>query len=143
MGSKVLTGINNFQSFIFLHLKVNSLYKVSHLLTVLNSSINFYIYLAKQGVSELRNLGLPIRDPEETEMVRCFLAVKGAALESEMCDVCVLSSELKLTFPLLIVNFYHLIIVIAIQPLYNTGSRQKNDIKYDCIVTQLRALVSF
>ena len=119
MGSKVLTGINNFQSFIFLHLKVNSLYKVSHLLTVLNSSINFYIYLAKQGVSELRNLGLPIRDPEETEMVRCFLAVKGAALESEMCDVCVLSSELKLTFPLLIVNFYHLIIVIAIQPLYN------------------------
>ena len=81
MGSKVLTGTNNFQSFIFLHLKVNSLYKVSHLLTVLNSSINFYIYLAKQGVAELRNLGLPIRDPEETEMVRCFLAVKGAALD--------------------------------------------------------------
>ena len=114
MGSKVLTGINNFQSFIFLHLKVYSLYKVSHLLTVLNSSINFYTYLAKQGVAELRNLGLPIRDPEETEMVRCFLAVKGAALESEMCDVCVLSSELKLTFPLLIVNVYHFI-VISIQ----------------------------
>ena len=43
---------------------------MSHLLTVLNSSINFYIYLAKQGVAELRNLRLSIRDPEETEMVR-------------------------------------------------------------------------
>ena len=45
--------------------------QVSHLLTVLNSSINFYIYLAKQGVAELRLLRLNIRDPEETEMVRC------------------------------------------------------------------------
>ena len=43
---------------------------MSHLLTVLNSSINFYIYLAKQGVAELRNLRLSLRDPEETEMVR-------------------------------------------------------------------------
>ena len=67
MGSTVFTGNN--QPFSFLHLKVD-FYKVSHLLTVLNSSINFYIYLAKQGVAELRNLRLPIRDPEETEMVR-------------------------------------------------------------------------
>ena len=47
-------------------------------------------------------------------MVRCFLAMKGAALESKMCVVSLLSSKLKLTFPLLIVNVYHFI-VISIQ----------------------------
>ena len=46
--------------------------QVSHLLTVLNSSINFYIYVAKQGFSDMfsfkRSNGRI--DAEETEMVR-------------------------------------------------------------------------
>ena len=61
--------------------------QVSHLLTVLNSSINFYIYIGKQGVAELFNCDTSLTsnrqrqsELEETELVGSYSLVNLSQL---------------------------------------------------------------